>query len=122
MEKKTYERRFDSPFDGPTKPFGALIFCHNISSNDQRRLHRSVRCIFFTRGSWIGDLLIVDAEDLKNNRASEITVKRFKAKEVDDQKMMVNICFFAQSAQYDWTVLQISLHPPQSPETETPGE
>ena len=64
----------------------------------------------------------MDAEDLKNNRASEITVKRFKAKEVDDQKMMVNICFSAQSAQYVWTVLQISLRPPQSPERETPGE
>ena len=35
-----YERRFNSPFDGPIIPFGAEVKFNRISSNDKGRVHQ----------------------------------------------------------------------------------
>ena len=34
------ERRYDSPFHGPTKPFGSKIFYHQISTTDKDKLRQ----------------------------------------------------------------------------------
>ena len=48
-------------------------------------------------GSWTGYLLIVDAEDLKKNPASEIDVERFTAKDIEVQKVIIQHVYLCAS-------------------------
>ena len=77
-----YERRFNSPFDGPSIPFGAEVKTYPISSKYQGRLHRfgtktKVHLGIFIGyalnavRTWTGGLLMVDAEDLQTIPPSE---------------------------------------------------
>ena len=78
--KTPNERRFGGPLKGPTLPFGAFVEYHPISTRDQMRLHqfwkKVVSGIFLgyaptAGGSWKGDALIADLEELENVEASE---------------------------------------------------
>ena len=41
MDGKTpYERRLGIPFNGPVKPFGAMVEYHPVSAKDLSRLHQ----------------------------------------------------------------------------------
>ena len=69
-----YERWFNSPFEGPTFPFGAEVKFYPRSPTDQGRVHQfgtnvlpgiCMGYAFNGRGSWTGDLWIADTEDLK---------------------------------------------------------
>ena len=71
-----YERRFNSPFDGPIIPFGAEVKFYPVSSKDQDRVQRFgthvLPGIFIGYAlnagrRWTGDLLMVDTEDLQRN-------------------------------------------------------
>ena len=66
-----------------------------MSAKDRGRVHqfgtKVLPAIFIgyslnAVGSWTGDLLTVDMEDLKTMPPSEIHVKRFKSTEVDFEK------------------------------------
>ena len=86
-----YERLFSSPFEGPTIHFRAEVKFHPFPSKDQCRVHQFGKkvlpgiCMGYTwnaGGSWTGDLFTADTKDSKTMPASEITVIRFKSKEV----------------------------------------
>ena len=73
-DKTPYERRFNSPFDGPIIPFGAEVKFYPLSSTDQERMHQVGKKIFPGKfveyalnagGGWTGDLLIADTENLE---------------------------------------------------------
>ena len=64
--KQPYEKRFDTPFDGPTRPLGSETLCHFISSRDKSRFHQfgsKVRPGTFigyalkVAEGWIGELI-----------------------------------------------------------------
>ena len=89
--KTPYERRFGIPFKGPVTPFGAMVEYHPISAKDISRLHqfgpKVLPCIFFgyalnAGGTWKGDIMVADIEELEQMDASEIHARRLKAKEV----------------------------------------
>ena len=89
-----HERRFNSPIEGSIIPFGAEVKFCLISSKDQGRVHQfgtnvlpglSIRYVLKAVGSWTGDLLTVDAEDLETMLPSESHMKRNKSKELDIQ-------------------------------------
>ena len=87
--KTPYERLFGQPFKGPMIPFGSLVEYHPIIAKDQSlnpiwkesftwivpRI-RSLR-----GGTWKGDVLIADLEELETMDASEIYSERLNAKE-----------------------------------------
>ena len=88
------ERRFGEPLQGPTLPFGALVEYHPISTRDQMRLHqfwkKVVSGIFLgyaptAGGSWKGDALIADLEELENVEASEKLSSTNQRKRIIDQ-------------------------------------
>ena len=90
--KTSYERRFGEPFKGPIIPFGSLVEYYPISAKDQSRLHqfgKKVLPVLFLRyalyagGTWKGDVLIADLEELETMDASEIYSKRLNAKRGD---------------------------------------
>ena len=89
--KTPYERRFGIPFKGPVTPFGAMVEYHTSSAKDLWRLHqfgpKVLPCIFLgyaldAGGTWKGDILIADTEELEQMDASEIHFRRLIAKEV----------------------------------------
>ena len=89
--KTPYERRFGEPFNGPVRPFGAMVEHHPISAKDLSRLHqfrpKVLPGIFFGYALhavriWKGDILVADIEELEQMDASEIYAKRLNAKEV----------------------------------------
>ena len=93
-----YERRFGVKFDGPILPFGCEVTFQPSYKGDIARLHKYgskvLSGIFMgysqqAGGTWSGDLLIADWEELeKADHVSEITMKRFKAKEVHSVKLV----------------------------------
>ena len=92
--KTPYERRFGQPFKGPIIPFGSLVEYHPITAKDQSRIHQFGKKVFlglflgyalYTGGTWKGDVLVADLEELETMDASEIYSKRLNAKEVISQ-------------------------------------
>ena len=88
--KTLHERSCDTPFRGPIRPFGSVIFYHPISTKDKNRLHQFSSKVFngifighaLNVGSgWTGDLLVADAEGSRDNTATGSTSKRIKEKE-----------------------------------------
>ena len=82
--KTPYERHFG-------KPFGSLVEYHPITAKDQSRIHQFGKKVLpglflgyalYAGGTWKGDVLIVDFEELETMDASEIYSKRLNAKEV----------------------------------------
>ena len=89
--KTPYERRFGEPFEGPIVPFGSLVEHYPISTKDQSRIHQFRKKVLpgiflgyalYAGGTWKGDILVADIEDLETMDASEIYSKRLYAKEV----------------------------------------
>ena len=90
-EKTPHERRFGAPVKGPIIPFGAMVEYHPFSGKDLSRLHQFGSKVlpgkFLGRalhagGTWKGDILVADVEELEKMDASEIHAKRLNAKEV----------------------------------------
>ena len=88
--KTPYERRFGQPFNGLI-PFFSLVEYHPIMAKDQSRMHQCGKKVLprlflgyalYAGGSWKGDVLIADLEELETMDASEIYSKRLNAKEV----------------------------------------
>ena len=89
--KTPYERRFGQPFKGPIIPFGSLVEYHPITAKDQSRIHQFGMKVLpglflgyalYAGGTWKGDVLIADLEELETMDASEIYSTRLNAKEV----------------------------------------
>ena len=89
--KTPYERRFGQPFKGPIIPFGSLVEYHPITAKDQSRIHQFGKKVLpglflgyalYAGGTWKGDVLIADLEEVETMDASEIYSKRLNAKEV----------------------------------------
>ena len=89
--KTPYERRFGKPFTRPIIPFGSLVEYYTISSKDQSRIHQFGKNVLpglflgyalYAGGTWKGDALVADLEELETMDASEIYSKRLNAKEV----------------------------------------
>ena len=89
--KTPYERRFGEPFKGPIIPFGSLVEYYPLSAKDVSRLHQFgpkvlpglfLGYVLYAGGSWKGDVLVADLEELETMDASEIYSKRLNAKEV----------------------------------------
>ena len=79
------------PFNGPVIPFEAMVEYHPISAKDLSRLHQFgpkvlpgtfLGYALYAGGSWKGDILIADIEDLEQMDACKIHVRRLNAKEV----------------------------------------
>ena len=103
--KTPYERRSGKPFKGPIIPFGSLVESYPISAKDQSRIHQFGKKVLpglflgyalYAGGTWKGDILVADIEELETMDASEIYSKRFNAKEVIFAKEMENSCFQPQ--------------------------
>ena len=87
------ERRFNSPFKGPIFLTGAEVKTNPMSPQNRGRVHQFgtkvlpgifVGYALDVGGSWTGDLLIGDREDLKNDATIWNSLKkRFKSKEAD---------------------------------------
>ena len=86
-----HERRFGKPYIGPIIPFGSLVEYHPISAKDQSKIHEfgkkvSLGLFFgyalYAGGTWKGDILVADIEELETMDASEIYSKRLNATEV----------------------------------------
>ena len=89
--KTPYERRFAEPFKGSIIPFGSLDEYYPISAKDQSRIHQFRKKVLpgwflgyplYAGGSWKGDILVADIEELETMDASEIYSKRLNGKEV----------------------------------------
>ena len=89
--KTPYERRFGQPFEGPIIPLGSLVEHHPITAKDQSRIHQFGKKVLpgsffgyalYAGGTWKGDVLVADLEELETMDASEIYSKRLNAKEV----------------------------------------
>ena len=100
--KTPFERRFGMPFNGPVIPFGAVVEKHPISAKDQSRLHqfraKVLPGIFlgyatYTGGSWEGDIVVADTEELVEMDASELHATRLNAKEVLTPQRSGNFIF-----------------------------
>ena len=72
--KTPYERRFGQPFKGPIIPFGSLVEYHPITAKDQSRIHQFGKKVLlglflgyalYAGGTWKGDVLIADLEELE---------------------------------------------------------
>ena len=79
------------PFNGPVRPFGAVVEYHPISAKDISRLHhfgpKVLPCIFLgyvLHAGRIskGDIMVADIEGLEQMDASEVHAIRLNAKEV----------------------------------------
>ena len=89
--KTPYERRFGKPLKGPIIPFGSLVGYYSISAKDQSRIHQFGKKVLpgsflgyalYAGGTWKGDVLIADLEELETMDASEIYSTRLNAEEV----------------------------------------
>ena len=89
--KTPYERRFGQPLKGPIIPFGSLVEYHPKIAKDQSRIHQFGKKVLpglflgyalYAGGSWKGDVLVADLQELETMDASEIYSKRLNAKEV----------------------------------------
>ena len=89
--KTPYDRRFEEPLKGPIIPFGSLVEYYPISAKDLSRIHQLgkkvlpglfLRYALYAGGTWKGDALVADLEELETMDASEIYSKRLNAKEV----------------------------------------
>ena len=78
-------------FHGPVIPFGSMVEYHPISAKDLSRLHQFGKkvlpgiflgYVLCAGGSWKGDILVADIEELEKMDASEIHAGRLNAKEV----------------------------------------
>ena len=76
---------------GPIIPFGSLVEYHPITAKDQSRIHQFGKKVLpglflgyalYAGGTWKGDVLVADLEELETTDASEIYSKRLNAKEV----------------------------------------
>ena len=54
---------------------------------------RSIGYILNAERYWLGDFFIVDTEERKNNPATDIHVKRYKAKEVEERRIQCQHMF-----------------------------
>ena len=97
--KTPYERRFGQPFKGPIIPFGSL------AAKDLLRIHQFGKKVLpglllgyalYAGGTWKGDILVADLEELETMDASEICSKRLNAKEVIFPKENGNFIFQSQ--------------------------
>ena len=79
------------PFNGPVRPFGAMVEYHPISAKDISRLHQFgpkvltgifIGYALYAGGIWKGDTMIAEIEELEEMDASEIHTRRLNAKEV----------------------------------------
>ena len=92
-----HEKRFTMSFDGPLIPMGAEVRYMPISAKDKARTHKFgdklLNGIFagygqHAGGRWDKTLLLADWEELqKQEIASQVRVKRFKAGEVHPVKV-----------------------------------
>ena len=89
--KTPCERRFGQPFKGPIILFGSLVEYHPITAKDQTRIHQVgkkvlpgllFRYALYAEGTWKGDVLVADLEELETMDASEICSKSLNTKEV----------------------------------------
>ena len=90
--KTPYERRLEQSFKGPITPFGSLVEYHPINCEGpvknpsiwQESITWIVPRIRIVprMGTWKGDVLVADLEELETMDASEIYSKRLDAKEV----------------------------------------
>ena len=78
-------------FNGPIIPFGSLVEYYPFSAKDQCRIHQFGKKVvpgfflgyaLYAGGTWKGDILVADIEELEQMDASEIYAKRLNAKEV----------------------------------------
>ena len=85
------ERRFEEQFRCPFIPFGANAEYHPISAKDHSRLHQSGKKVFSDisvchalcpERSWKGDHFVADVQELQENDASEVYLRRTKTKEL----------------------------------------
>ena len=102
--KTPYQRRFGQPFKGPIIPFGSLVEYHPITAKDQSRIHQVGQKVLpglllgyalYAGGTWKGDVLVADLEELDTMGASEKS-KRLNAKEVIFHKENGKIIFHSQ--------------------------
>ena len=86
--KTPYGRRFGMPLNGPVR---AMVEYHPISAKDQSRLHQCGKKVlleyssvmYCTReGTWKGDIMVADIEELEEMDASELHARGLNAKEV----------------------------------------
>ena len=89
--KTPYARRFGEPSRGPIIPFGSKVEYYPISARDQSRIHQFGKKVLpglflgyalYSGGTWKGDIMVADLEELETMDASEIYSKRLNAKEV----------------------------------------
>ena len=89
--KTPYERRFGTPFNGPTIPFGVMVEYHPISAKDQSRLHQFGSQVL--PGVFLGyalcagrfrkgDIMVADTGEMEEMDASELHARRLNAMEV----------------------------------------
>ena len=76
-----HERRFGESCEVPIIPFGAMVEYCPISPRDQSRLHQFGNNVLpgiflgyaiIAEGTWKGDVVVADVEELENMDASEI--------------------------------------------------
>ena len=86
--KTPYERRFGEPLEGQIIPFGSLVEYCPISAKDQSRIRQYGKKVLpglffgyalYARGTWKGDILVADVEELDTMDTSEIYSKRLNA-------------------------------------------
>ena len=96
--KTPYERRCGEPCKGTIVPFGSL------SAKDQSRIHQFGKKVLhgiflgyalYAEGTWKGDIMVAEVEELETMDASEIYAKRLNSKEVifpkENGKFMVPV-------------------------------
>ena len=104
--KTPYERRFGQPFKGPIIPFGSLVEYYPITAKDQSRLHQFGKKVLpglflgyalYAGGTWKGDVLIADREELETMDAPEIYSKKTQCEGTDiSPKKKENLFFRSQ--------------------------
>ena len=72
--KTPNERRFGTPFNGPVKPFAAMVECHPFSVKNRSRVHQFgpkvlpgnfLGYVLYAGGIWKGDIMVADIEELE---------------------------------------------------------
>ena len=72
-------------FKGPIIPFGSLVEYDPISAKDQSRIYQFGKtvlpglflgCALYAEGSWKGDILVVDIEEVEQIDASDLHAQR----------------------------------------------
>ena len=100
--KTPYERRFGELFKGPIIPFGSLVEYYPISAKDQSRIHQFGKKVLpglllghalYAGGTWKGDVLVGDLEELETMDASEIYSKKTQCERGDISQRKRRIYF-----------------------------